>query len=313
MRLRAPSFLAYAYILGMTVASADSLADITLDRCVDANANSQPLRRDGKFSEARQQLTICIDPHCPRIVRDDCTQRLDELEKAQPSFVFEAKDAAGGDLIDVRVSVDGQLLAEHLRGTLLKVDPGAHAFLFEVAGHPAVTRRLLVREGEVGRHESVLIDIGAPPSMQQTTAIGAAPPASSSKTTLPESPPPARSLGLGGQEIWGLVVAGSGVVGLGVGTVFGLMADSAWSGAKRACGGSVTQCTDIQSGNSYRSTTETDGTIATVGFIVGGALVTSGLVLFFAGARHESSPGAKVSVAPSVGPGEAGLSATASF
>jgi hypothetical protein len=48
------------------------------------------------------------------MVRDDCTRRLDELDKAQPTIVFEAKDGAGRDLTAVQVTVDGKPLVESL-------------------------------------------------------------------------------------------------------------------------------------------------------------------------------------------------------
>jgi hypothetical protein len=57
------------------------------------------------------------------MVRDDCTQRLDELNRQLPTIVFDGKDAAGGDVIAVSVTVDGRLLTERLDGAPLEVDP----------------------------------------------------------------------------------------------------------------------------------------------------------------------------------------------
>jgi hypothetical protein len=270
-------------------------ADATKDQCVEANARAQDLRRDGKLLAAADQLRLCSVPSCPAIVRDDCTVRLNDVMRVQPSMVFDVKDATGADLIAVRVSMDGQLLADHLDGKPLRTDPGAHTFRFEAAGKPPVERRLLVKEGEAGREEHVVIS-GA--------AAGPSP-----GTPWPETPEAApTSSGLGTQRLIGLTVGGVGVVGVGLGAVFGLLASSAWSDAKAACNGDPSHCTgNPTAANSDHSTTETDAAISTIGFVAGGVLVAAGAVLFFTGHRREASTAPSVSVAPSVGPGQAGV------
>jgi hypothetical protein len=35
-------------------------------QCVDANTKAEPFRRDGKFAETLEQLTVCIDARCPK-------------------------------------------------------------------------------------------------------------------------------------------------------------------------------------------------------------------------------------------------------
>jgi|HubBroStandDraft_1064217.scaffolds.fasta_scaffold12529_3 hypothetical protein len=307
-----------AAVLGF--ASGPALADMTKDQCIEANVKGQELRRDGKLAAASEQLRACISSSCPGIVRDDCTKRLDELEKAQPTIAFEVKDAAGADLIDVRVSVDGQPLLDHLDGKPVNVDPGAHVFTFEVAGKPPVTERLLVREGEAARRERVVVGNAAaaaaplpPKPVTAPAPVPPPPPAPTESVVAPPASPPPESSGPGAQKVIGATMAGVGLVGLGVGTAFGLMASSAWSNAKSACGGNVSQCTNVPSGTTYHGTTETDGTISTIGFVAGGLLVAGGVVLFLTGGRHEGSPATGVVVAPSVGPNFASLSMSGAF
>jgi hypothetical protein len=127
------------------------------DRCVEAHTKAQSARRDGKFRAAREELTVCVDAGCPSMVRDDCIQRLDELERVQPTIVFDAKDGTGSDLTAVRVSVDGKLLIGRLDGSALQVEPGPHTFLFEVTGQPSVSRTFVLKEGEKARRERVVI------------------------------------------------------------------------------------------------------------------------------------------------------------
>ncbi|HEY5243220.1 MAG TPA: hypothetical protein VIJ22_17190 [Polyangiaceae bacterium] len=304
--MRRRSLVAWATAVALTSVVLPTHAD-DKSQCVDANTQGQNLRRDGKLAAARAQLRTCAAATCPGLVRNDCTQRLDELERAQPTIVFEAKDAHGGDLVDVRVSLDGQLLTAHLDGTASMVDPGTHELTFEAPGQPPVTRKLLVNEGEKGRREQVILGgPGATPAAGTPTA-----PSTTAPAELPVTPPSQASSGLGTQRILGIAVGGAGIVGLGLGAVFGVMASSAWSSAKNACGGSTSQCADPASATSYRNTTLTDGTLSTVAFIAGGVLLAGGAVLFLTGGHGETGTG--VALAPSVGPGQGGIAVLGAF
>jgi hypothetical protein len=293
-------------------ASPSAFAGASKDQCITANGNAQELRRDRKLSAAREQLHICADASCPTMVRDDCIKRLDELERAQPSIVFNVKDTKGTDVIDVRVSVDGRLLADHLDGSALMVDPGVHVFSFEVTGQPPVTDRLLIREGEIGRQEPIVIGsagsapsaIAGAPATSQSAAAAAPPPEAASTPAINRGSSSRR--GLARQKVVGLVLGGVGVAGLAIGTTFGLRSGSAWSTAKDVCGGNPSACTNVPSGQSYRITAERDATISTVGFIAGGVLAATGVVLFFtAGPEKSSTTG--VVIGPSLGPRQAAV------
>jgi hypothetical protein len=294
-----------AAALGFALAPSEAVADsVTKAQCIEANTKSQDLRREGKLAEAREQLHRCGDPACPRLIRDDCTKRLDDLDKVQPTLVFDVKDARGADVIDVRVSVDGKPLADHLDGSPLKVDPGAHLFTFEVAGQPTVSDKVLVREGEAGRHESVVFDHLNP-------APGAPPPGSHAGA-LPDAVPDAQPSKGNAQRTIGLVVGGVGIAGLAAGVVFWQLGSSAWNSAKQACGGNVSACTDVGSANSDKSTATTDAMVSTVAFIAGGALLAAGGVLFLTGPRDK--PASKdIVIAPSVSPRSAGLVMSGGF
>jgi hypothetical protein len=289
-------------------AAPSAQADMTKDQCVDANAKGQDLRHDGKLTLARAAFVSCTNVKCPAIVRDDCTRRLDELDHAQPSVVFQVKDRAGADVIDVRISMDGTLLTEHLNGTPLKVDPGIHVFSFEVAGQPAVSSNLLIREGEAARHESVVVGAAAAPPVPPAPVSPAAP----RHATLPRQTDAAAPGGQGKrtQRTVGLVVGGAGVVAIGVGAIFGLLATSAWSDAKGACAGNALACADVASASAHHDTAVTDGMISTVSFIAGGALLAGGAVLFFSARRTEAPPSKSISIVPTAGYGQAGLALT---
>jgi len=51
------------------------------DVCLDAHKLYQQLSSQRLTIEAREQLVICSDPVCPRLVRRDCSQWLVEMDK----------------------------------------------------------------------------------------------------------------------------------------------------------------------------------------------------------------------------------------
>ena len=284
---------AVALSMAAAIASltAPARADITRAQCIAANGQAQSLRRDGKLGEARDLLRSCSDPKCPNTVATDCTRRLDELESAQPTIVFDVKDGSGADLQAVKVTVDDRPLADKIDGTAFQIDPGDHAFTFEVDGQAPVTQRFVLTEGQKGRHESIVI--GPPPA----PAVVAAPsPAAPEPETV--EPPPS---GLGTQKKIAIGLGAAGVAGVAAGAVFGILASSSWHAQQRDCASS-TDCPDHDQAVSDHHTLTTDGTVSTVAFIAGGALLAAGATLFFIKRHEPAAPPDSVSVSLGVGP-----------
>lgn len=312
VRLRTGLLVAIATALLAPPASAASqTGGITKEQCIDANLKAQDLRREGRFSAARDDLQACSVRACPAVLRDNCVQRLAELDRAQPTIVFDAKDGDGHDLVDVHVTMDGLPFADKLDGKALPVDPGAHTFQFTVAGNPVVMENLVIKEGEKDRVEHVVI--GPPPksSASGPTTTGAA--TASRPGGGPEDWEEPRGPGWTTEQKIGVGLAGAGVVGLGVGAVFGLMTTSAWSHAKDACGGDTTNCINVPGATSYKDTATSDATVSTIGFAAGGALLVGGAVLFLLGRHHEGTAAASISVTPTLGPGQSGVAVHGSF
>jgi hypothetical protein len=112
---------------------------------------------------------------------------------------------------------------------------------------------------------------------------------------------------MGTQKILGLTAGGVGVAGLVVGGVFGALTASAISKQKSDCA-SAANCPNYSQAASDHSTWSTDGTVSTVAFVAGGLLVAGGATLFFtAGDGPVRSSGTGLVVAPSLGPGAAGM------
>jgi len=166
----------------LSLVAVTARADLTKAQCIDANTKGQDLRRDGKLSAARKELLRCADPSCPGVVRDDCTRRLDDVDKVQPTIVFVVKDASGKDVSAVKVTVDGQPLVDTLDGTELPVDPGRHVFTFTVAGLAPVSATLVLAAGDKDRRERIAV--GGGPAVTAPIGAPAAP---------APAPPPERS------------------------------------------------------------------------------------------------------------------------
>ena len=190
-------------------ASSALAAAPTKDECIAANETAQDLRQAGKLLEARTKLVLCVATSCPAMLREDCAQRLSEIDKATPSIVFEMKDSAGNDLSAVTVTVDGRDVAETLDGRPVAVDPAKHRFVFRAESGATAEKTFVVLEGEKDRRERIVL--GVAPAVPK---IGEAPVGERSSFALDRIPTAA------------YVAAGVGVVGLAVGIGTGIAATS---------------------------------------------------------------------------------------
>ncbi len=288
--------------LTLALGSRNASAEVTKDQCVDANTRAQSLRREGKFGAARDQLALCMNARCPEVVRDDCTQRFDELERAQPTLVFDVKDSAGEDVLLVHVSIDGLPINEPLDGRALVVDPGEHAFTFDAPGGPPTIRRFVLKEGEKARRERIVVAAAAPRTWPSQAATPKPPAA-------PGGPSPGPT-----QRTTGLILGVAGLAGVGVGAVFGALTIDDSSNARSECRSSAS-CSNHEQAVVDHDRAVTAGTISTVGFLAGGALLVSGIVVWLTSPRRAESPSglAAIRLSPSVAPSVTGLSLTGGF
>jgi hypothetical protein len=302
--------LAWATLAGscllLALCGTDAAADVSKDRCVDANTAAQSLFRRGRFAETRAALQVCGDPSCPSIVVNDCVERLDQLNRAQPTLILNVKDTLGNDLTDVKLTVDGVAVAGRLGGTAVDIDPGEHTLLFEAPGRRPITRTFVLREGEKDRLEHIVLPSLPAPEPAAVDDSASSPGASADVT------PPAASSGLSSRKVVALVVAGAGVAALATGTVLGLGAASAYSDQKRDCG-SATSCPNHAQAVSDHSTMNVDGTWSTIAFVAGAACLAGAAWLFFAEAPATPRPATGLAVVPAIGPSGSGLILRAEF
>jgi hypothetical protein len=149
--------------------------------CVDAHSDAQRLRKAGKLIDAQRALATCSASECPGAVAQDCTTWRDEVEGAIPSIVLAARDDSGRDIVDVRVSVDGVVVATHLDGRALPIDPGEHTIRCEADGR-VVELPITAHASEKARP----IRIELPAAAKVTTPTP--PPPEMHPTPTPDSP-----------------------------------------------------------------------------------------------------------------------------
>jgi len=223
---------------------------------------------------------------------DLATERAQALQERLSTLTIRAM-SGDDEGVHLEVRRDGVALQEAELGSPIPVDPGEHVVEAVAPGKQAWSSKVQV----TGDAAKVSVEI---PKLQ--AAGDQAQPATTTATpavaTTPENTPPTSDKPSGSaQRTTGLVFGGVGVVGIGLGAFFGLQASSKWSDAKKKCSdypyGCSADATDL------RSSAHSAGTVSTVAFVAGGALLATGVVLYL------TAPTKKQSVALGFGPGSA--------
>ncbi|CAN5882225.1 hypothetical protein BH11MYX4_BH11MYX4_54860 [soil metagenome] len=181
-------------------------------------------------------------------------------------------------------------------GSAEPVDSGAITVEISAPGRKTFSTQLTAVQGQ-----SVKLEIPALAPSGEGTAPPPPPP-----TTFTEPPTAVHGDPPAWQKPVGLVLVGVGVVGMGVGTVFGLSAKSKYDGAFADGGGcdrATKQCD--APGQSAIDDARSKATLSTILFIAGGALTVAGAVVFI---TAPSSRARALQVAPTGYAGGGGLS-----
>jgi hypothetical protein len=143
-----------------------------MDACVHAYEQAQRLRKKGDLLGSEKELLACLYPRCPRVLRKDCKQWLQDVETDMPSFLVDAREPDGREA-QVRVLLDGRPVP-YTPGTAVRVNPGSHVFEVQVDGAPATTYRVTARPGEQGRRLHVVVARGVPMAVWALAGLGVA-------------------------------------------------------------------------------------------------------------------------------------------
>jgi hypothetical protein len=195
-------------------------------------------------------------------IEEEATTRAAALDAKVPRLTVTLAKSAPAD---AKVERDGAALGAPSLGVALPVDPGAHTITVKAPGHQDATKQITIAEGE---KQALEVDVG---------------PAGAGSTTT--APPPVKTDDTkGGGGVSPLVFIGFGVavVGVGVGSVTGIMALGKGSDAKTACPNKV--CNSASAKDDADSG-KTVGTISTIAFIAGGVGAAVGVVGLLTGGK----------------------------
>jgi hypothetical protein len=236
------------------------------EACAGAAEQAQKFRSDKKLLSARERLIACSRDVCPAVIRKDCVKWLPDVEAALPTIIVRVRDAQNKDVINVKVSVDGEPFAAVLDGTAHPVDPGPHTFRYEAPGTDAIEEQVLVSQGEKDRVLKVLL---AP--------AGSKPPEPTHKPTVPDesAPPPATEGSKPSALPW--VIGAIGVAGLVTFGIFETVGQLGYADLKNGCGSTPQKCAP-----SAVDPLRIELGVAFVGLIVGvvGVGTAAGILLF---------------------------------
>jgi hypothetical protein len=271
-----------AAAVGLAVISSASLAADDKKACSEAYEKTQSLRQDGKLGAAHEQALVCVRDVCAEFMRTDCTRWLDEIETISPSVVLRVRDAAGRDVTDVSVSLDGRPWLSELDGKTKPIDPGPHSLELRRAGAAPVTQTVRIREGEKAREITVSLGAEVAPTEGRSTSSKPEP-----------APGPAPASGSRSPAPW--ILGSVGVAGLAVGSILGAVVLNAKSTFDKNCtvSGSTGVCK--QDGLDAASTVRSLGPATTVALVAGGALTATAVVWLVV--RKPSPTGAAVGLA----------------
>jgi hypothetical protein len=197
------------------------------------------------------------------------------------------------DVPGLEVKRDGVKVGHAEFGVPIPVDPGSHVIDATAPNKQPFSGKVDVAPKQANATLTVtLVDAPqAAPTPTPETAPAPAP-APSPTSGTPEQPSSTWS----GQKTAALIVGGVGLVGIGVGSAFGLIAKSKNDQALQNCRTS-TLCS--QTGLNLTDDAKSAATVSTVAFIAGGVALAGGVVLWLTAPSHASSTG--LSVSPLVG------------
>lgn len=190
---------------------------------------------------------------------------------------------------DMEVTRDGQKVPQAAWGVAVPVNPGDHEIRASAPGRKAWSGKVSV----AGAGGSVNVAV---PALEQDSSppAGATPAGAASAETAPAAGTGLFSGPGGTQRTVAVVSAGLGVAGLAVGTIFGVEMLSKQNDYKQHENTATGRCLDLQCQTLSQDAVQA-GNVATVGFIAGGVLAATGVVLWLT--AHKASK-AEVVLAP---------------
>lgn len=284
---------------------------------------AKSLVADAKLLEANKVLSELVNASPPVIwpVKSAAEKMLAEVEPKIPWIQIKV---IGPDLRLTSTTIDGKEIDAENE---IPYNPGEHVVAADADGYEPAEKTITLAEGAHEVVELNLKRIGGPRPPKPGTTATTTPPSgdgsggttsgttgatgtSSTSSTTGISRGGAKGGGgdlMSGPFFIPMVVGGSvGVAGLGVGTVFGILALTKASEAKEDCKGNT--CPDTVKVRRARDASVVNGNVSTIAFIAGGVGIATAATMLIL--QLNSSPPPKKEqafVRPFVGVGQAGV------
>jgi hypothetical protein len=194
------------------------------------------------------------------------------------------------------IARDGEAVGRAQWGAAVPIDPGEHVIVAVAPGKQRWEGKVVTPDesGSASITVPALLDASAAPPAPVPTPT----PAPSSSSNPPSDVGRPTSY-WGTQRILAVVAGGVGVVGVGVGAVFGILTKSKLDQSNsQGCVASTNVCN--QTGASLRRDAQNDASVSNIAFIAGAVALAGGAALWFT-APSPSSPSVGAAITPGGG------------
>jgi hypothetical protein len=186
------------------------------------------------------------------------------------------------------VKRDGVAVDASTWGAAVPVDPGEHVVALSATGKKPWSKTIVV--GSVSDRQTVV----AEPLEDALLEPGPPVEATSTRTSMVQQA--------------GLIAAGAGVLGIGIGTYFGIKAIHENNSSSDGCAGNACYPDAKQTRLDARS----DGNVSTAAFVAGGALLIGGAAMYVLGGDAAVGRG-RIQAAPVLGKGQMSVALRGTF
>lgn len=240
------------------------------------------------------------------------TDRADKLEPRLSKLTIEVS-AEDTSIEGFSLQRGKDKVERALFGVAIPVDPGQIDLQASAPGYKSWQETVAVGA------DAAKVVVKVPPLEKEAVAPAPAPaPPPTAEPVPPPAPTPAKvpaapadtgSVG-STQRTIGIAAGAAGLVGIGIGSFFGLKAMQKNHDAKDLC--PQNQCTSPD-GVTLTDDARSAATASNIAFGIGGALLVGGVVLYFTAPKTEPGGAASLRLAPAVGPSAAGMTAWGAF
>lgn len=223
----------------------------------------------------------------------------DQMTALKPNLSYMTITVAKGlALQGLEIALDGEKIPEPVWETAFPVDPGEHEIAARAPGRKPWSMKTIV----AGAAARATVAVPA-------LAVESAPPAPQPASAAPEPSTAGGGWARGTAHTLAIVSGSVGLVGLGVGTTFGLVASSKKSDYQQHEANG--HCIDAQCASISKDAVSA-ATLSTIGFVAGGVLAAAGVVLWLT-APSNRTEGRSAAIAPMAGPQGLGAGVSGSW